>query len=134
MNTIFVDTSALIALGNKRDDLHQKAKRVRKALIQQKCAFLTTNAVLLELCNAFSAVPHRNSALQLINAIQQSKNWKCFEIDPLMKPGLELFRNRPDKEWSLVDCQSILVAQQFRVTDVFTNDHHFEQAGFNVLL
>jgi len=39
-----------------------------------------------------------------------------------------------DKEWSLIDCISIIIAEEFRITDIFSNDHHFEQAGFNILM
>ena len=108
MNSVFVDTSALIALGNKHDDLHEKAKKIRKAFIQSHQSFITTNAILLELCNTFSVLDLRNSAIQLVTAIRQSPNWYCVAIDPLMEAGIALFKQRPDKEWSLIDCQSIL--------------------------
>ena len=134
MSLIFVDTSALFALGNKQDDLHDKAKNIRNALIQAHQSFITTNAILLELCNTFSALNLRNGAIQLVTAIRQSPTWYCVAIDPLMDAGIELFKQRLDKEWSLVDCQSILVAQTYKITDIFTHDHHFEQAGFNILL
>ncbi len=39
-----------------------------------------------------------------------------------------------DKEWGFVDCTSILVAKDMGIKDVFSADHHFEQAGFNILL
>jgi predicted nucleic acid-binding protein len=51
-----------------------------------------------------------------------------------MLGGMELFKKRADKDWSLVDCISMLIAQERRITDIFTTDHHFEQAGFNILL
>ena len=39
-----------------------------------------------------------------------------------------------DKEWGLVDCTSIIVARDMGITEIFTTDHHFEQAGFTILL
>ena len=39
-----------------------------------------------------------------------------------------------DKEWSLTDCTSFVVMQEEGLTDALTTDHHFEQAGFTVLL
>lgn len=41
---------------------------------------------------------------------------------------------RPDKDWSLTDCISFLVMKDFGLTDAFTADHHFEQAGFTAWL
>ncbi len=96
MSLIFVDTSALIALGNKQDDLHDKAKNIRNALIQAHQSFITTNAILLELCNTFSALNLRNGAIQLVTAIRQSPTWYCVAIDPLMDAGIELFKQRPE--------------------------------------
>ena len=46
----------------------------------------------------------------------------------------QLWKSRPDKEWSLVDCSSFIVMQQRGLTEALTTDHHFEQAGFVRLL
>jgi predicted nucleic acid-binding protein len=48
--------------------------------------------------------------------------------------GMELYEGRPDKEWSLTDCISFAVMTERGVSDALTNDHHFEQAGFRILL
>ena len=48
--------------------------------------------------------------------------------------GIELYRNRPDKSWSLTDCISFVVMDREGVKDALTLDHHFEQAGFNAIL
>ena len=52
----------------------------------------------------------------------------------LFDAGVQLFANRPDKEWSLTDCISFVVMQQEGITQALTADHHFEQAGFQALL
>jgi len=41
---------------------------------------------------------------------------------------------RPDKEWSLTDCISSVAMNERNITDALTSDHHFEQAGFRILL
>ena len=45
-----------------------------------------------------------------------------------------LYSERLDKEWSFTDCTSFIVMNSMGLTDAFTSDHHFEQAGFNILL
>lgn len=47
--------------------------------------------------------------------------------------GLQLYRARPDKGYSLVDCISMQTMRREGLTDVLTNDKHFEQEGFNAL-
>jgi len=47
--------------------------------------------------------------------------------------GLNLYRARPDKGFSLTDCISMEVMRREAVTDALTNDRHFEQEGFRAL-
>jgi predicted nucleic acid-binding protein len=48
--------------------------------------------------------------------------------------GVNLYLQRPDKEWSLTDCISLVVMEEHGLHEALTSDHHFEQAGFTVLL
>ena len=52
----------------------------------------------------------------------------------LLQRGLELMRNRPDKDRSLTDCISFTVMTDARLKEALTGDRHFEQAGFVPLL
>lgn len=45
---IFFDTSALIAIGNKHDNFHLDALRIRNELKRKESYFVTTSAILLE--------------------------------------------------------------------------------------
>ena len=59
---------------------------------------------------------------------------RLFTDATLFAEAWALLQHRADKEWSLADAISILRMQQLGVTEVLTNDHHFEQAGFVRLL
>ena len=48
--------------------------------------------------------------------------------------GISLYQGRPDKQYSLVDCISMRWMRSLGIEDVLTNDRHFEQEGFNVLM
>jgi predicted nucleic acid-binding protein len=48
--------------------------------------------------------------------------------------GLQLYRARPDKGYSLTDCVSMQTMRREGLTEVLTNDRHFEQEGFHTLL
>jgi len=132
---LFVDTSALIALGSQADNLHQDSIKLFDHYSQQAQLFLTTNGVLLEFMNTFGIVKLRSNGLRIINEIMNSSEWRVIIIDQqLMELGLERFGQRMDKNWGLVDCISMIVAEQNNIRDIMTADHHFEQAGFNCLL
>jgi len=134
MKPVFADTSALIAVGNKDDAFHHKAVHFQKIFLKTKQPIITTNSVILELFNTFSQARHKHIAIYLLSLIKQSEQWICIPTDGLMAKGIELFEKRSDKNWSLVDCISMLVAEERGITDIFTTDHHFEQAGFRILL
>lgn len=135
MKPIFVDTSALIAIGNIRDSFHSQAVRVRNELRQFGRNFVTTNAILLEFGNTFSQVNLRPTAVKMIEAVRSSSKWKCVSTDEtLIERGFQKFKQINDKEWGLVDCISMIVSKDNEITEIFTTDHHFEQAGFNILL
>jgi uncharacterized protein len=48
--------------------------------------------------------------------------------------GLTLFENRPDKGYSLTDCISMNAMKAEGIGEVLSNDHHFAQEGFQVLI
>ena len=48
--------------------------------------------------------------------------------------GLRLYEQRPDKGYSLVDCVSMSTMRRQGIIEVLTNDYHFAQEGFKVLL
>ncbi len=67
MKSVFADTSALIAIGNKDDAFHHKAVHLQKELLKSKHLIITTNGVILELFNTFSQSRHKHIALCLFN-------------------------------------------------------------------
>ena len=75
MKPIFVDTSALIALGSKNDTYHQQSHRIHQQLIKDGVPLITTNAILLELANTFSVAHKKGISQSIINAIQHSSQW-----------------------------------------------------------
>lgn len=135
MQRIFVDTAALVALGNKRDNWHEQAVLISRQLTLIGCQFVTTEAVLLEVGNTFSQARFKSVALRLIDTARRSPRWQCFPVDlALLNDGLALFQSMSDKDWSLTDCLSIVVARQQSIDQIFTTDHHFTQAGLKILL
>jgi len=78
---VFVDTAAWLALVNKSDNAHQKAREMRDGLTRLQKYFVTTDYVLLEVANALCRISFRQAAVKLINSIHSTKNIQVVEID-----------------------------------------------------
>ena len=77
----------------------------------------------------------RTTLFQYIDSIRLASYVEVVHLDVAADAAAwELCKSRPDKAWSLVDCSSFVVMQQFEIPKALTTDHHFEQAGFVRLL
>jgi len=47
--------------------------------------------------------------------------------------ALDLYEARPDKQYSLTDCRSMVAMRSLGIAEVLTSDHHFAQEGFTIL-
>lgn len=104
-------------------------------LRQQKASLLTTEFVLIEVANALSAPAFRTQTIALIDGLRAMSSFSIIPASTtLLAEGWQLYCARPDKEWSLTDCTSFIVMQQENISQAFTSDRHFEQAGFVKLL
>jgi uncharacterized protein len=134
-NLVYVDAAGWIALVNRRDDLHTKAVRIYKQRLQEQCQFITASVVLLEVRNWLSPAPLRGLAIDLRHRIEQSSRIEVSHVTPeLYAEGWQLYNNRLDNDWGIIDCISFVRMRERNLTEALTSDHHFEQAGFKVLL
>ena len=132
MTTVFADSFYFFALVNDRDPAHQRAL----AFLQSyKGRMLTTGWVLTELGDGLASPANRTSFLTTLNLLRTEPNVTLVGCsDQLLDAGVDLYRERPDKSWSLTDCISFVVMQREGITEALTGDKHFEQAGFVALL
>ncbi len=132
---VFIDTAAFIGILVDKDENHKSAIEVMSDLRAKKARLFITEAVLFEFANALSAIEFRARVISFIDTLRKLTS---FEIVPtnadLFENALRLYRERPDKEWSLTDCASFVVMKERGINLAFTSDKHFEQAGFTRLL
>ncbi|MEO0771455.1 MAG: PIN domain-containing protein [Cyanobacteria bacterium J06649_4] len=135
MRAVFADTGYWIALLNKQDDLHEKAKKLSKSI--QPVHIVTSDMVLTEVLNDFSSRGDRlrASAIALAKDLQQSPNATVISTtDELFEAGLKLYECRPDKNWSQTDCVSFIIMKRKNISQALAYDKHFIQAGFSALM
>lgn len=132
MKAVFADTSFYLAVLNPRDAAHANAVEVGDRVERP---VVLSDFILLELGNALSAVRERELFSRLVPHLRSHPNVRIIPASrDLLDRGFQLFSCRVDKAWSLTDCTSFVVMQEEGLTDALTTDHHFEQAGFTVLL
>lgn len=135
MAEVFLDTSFAIALSSVTDQNHVRAVELTNQIETNKTRLVTTQAILLEIGNALSKQRYRAAAIQLLESLETDPSVEVVLLtNGLYKLAFNLFKQREDKEWGLVDCISFIVMQERGISDALTADTHFKQAGFRALL
>jgi hypothetical protein len=128
---IFIDTSFVLAFVNDTDQYHQTAVQLINKF--EHYPIVITDAVLLEIGNAL-ARNFKRQAIEIFEHFYTAKQVSIVHLTPaLLRRGFDLYRTYLDKSWGLVDCISFVVMRDMGITEVFTCDRHFVQAGFIIL-
>lgn len=131
MSAVFADTFFFLALLSGEEPAHARALAESKI----NRPVVTTEFIVLELGNACARAEDHADFLALVEGMRASPRIVVIPLGSmLMKRGLELMANRPDKDWSLTDCISLVVMEDEEIRDALTADGHSEQAGFKALL
>lgn len=134
-NRYFLDTSYAIALLIVNDEFHTTALQLRERLIAENSQIVTSQAIVLEIGNGLARKRYRHFAVEALELLERSPNIEVVSLtDELIAEATGIFRSRMDKEWSLVDCSSMVIMQNLGIELVLTTGRHFIQAGFRALL
>jgi predicted nucleic acid-binding protein len=132
MTRTFADTFFFLALLDSREPRHADAAAASR---EPQLHLITTEWVLAEFGDAYCHPEDRADFVALYRALIRHPRVKIIPADTrLFQRGVDLFEQRPDKEWSLTDCLSFLVMRDENITQALTGDRHFEQAGFVAML
>jgi len=135
LRTVLLDTSFILALENKDDPHHERAKALDRELLKEDGVLVLHWGVLLELADGYARVGRRARGLQLLTKFESEQGYRlCPITEALLREALSLYRARPDKDWSLTDCVSFMLMTQEGIAEALTADIHFRQAGFMALL
>jgi predicted nucleic acid-binding protein len=135
MRVVFADTGYWVALLNPRDDLHNKAINLSKAL--QPAHIVTSEMVLTEVLNDFSSRGEyfRQAAANLIRNLYRHPNTTIIPQTSIQfQAALTLYEQRADKEWSQTDCVSFKIMEEQIIAEALAYDRHFVQAGYTALM
>lgn len=130
--SVFVDTSALLAVLDADDINHRSAKETWKDLISRDELLVCTNYVLIE---TFALVQHRLG----MSAVRTFQDDICPVLivewvdESTHRAGVTGVLTALRKNLSLVDCVSFDVMRRLGIKSAFVFDPHFKEQGFNCI-
>ncbi len=130
--TIFVDTSALLALLDADDRNHSIAKQTWEEMVRKEESLKCTNYILIE---TFALVQHR-LGMDAVRTLQEdilplvSVEW-VGEQNHYSSVMALLVADR--RGLSLVDCASFETMMRLGLNTTFTLDRHFIEQGFRII-
>jgi predicted nucleic acid-binding protein len=132
---VFLDTNGWFAVLNEEDVLHSRAAILWLELSRARRPLLLTDWVVAETGNGLARTQARNRFVETVQQMLKTPRFRIVSVTPaLMERALLMYSDRPDKSWGLVDCASFILMQDEGISEAFTTDRHFEQAGFTCLL
>ncbi len=130
--TVFVDTSAFLAVLAADDEYHTMAAAIWRRLICDEEPLVTNNYVLIE---TLALLQHR-VGLQAVRAFQ-SKVMPSLIVrwvdETLHQQALTSILSANRRDLSLVDCASFQTMRLDGINRAFTFDQHFAEQGFQIV-
>lgn len=129
---VYVDTSAWIALHEPRDTNHGAAKRRLDALLKAQDVLVAGWHTMVELADGLARHYSQRAASTELERLLSSPRLRIEPSEPHGAAARELFGSRPNWGVDLSDCLSFTLMRAKSISRVFTYDHDFRKAGFEV--
>ena len=130
---ILLDTSALIALSDRKDKNHEKAVKFFKEVVK-RTRFVLPKHVLIEYIDGVTKRIGKGKAIEELENILNSKLVIIeFEKRRDWEKAIEYFKRYDDKEIDLTDCITFAIMERLKIKEAFTFDNDFKVHGFITL-
>jgi predicted nucleic acid-binding protein len=127
----YVDTSALIAFGDRSDSHHLLFRR----LFAEPPPLLTTALVVTEGHGWFLKRYDRTRALQFAAMIEEMKFLEVMTAGAdEVRAGTEILRRFADQDLTLVDAVGLHVMTECRTASCWSTDHHLGLTGVPLVI
>ncbi len=132
MNAVFLDTVGLVAMWNRADQWHEAAIAAFELIKSKRHSFVTTSYILLECGNTASRRIYRQQP-NLLRDYLVRRNEVIFPTVSDWDEAWKTYSTGDASQAGIVDQISFIVMRRLGIIEAFTNDKHFEAAGFHVL-
>lgn len=134
MKSVFIDTSAFVALRNSSEAEHERARAALAQLISEGVALFTSNYVFAETYTALMVRVGRSEAIEWGRRFRAGSAIDLVHLDrPTEERAWEILEGHEDKRWSYVDATSFALIERDGASEAFAFDAHFSQRGLQVL-
>lgn len=134
MKRVFVDTGAFVALRNRAESEHVRARRALRDLIDSGACLFTSNYVVAETYTALLVRVGRDEAIAWGYAFRAGSSVELLRVEEEMEDeAWSILVSHRDKSWSYVDATSFALMEREQINEAFAFDHHFAQRGLKMI-
>ena len=131
---MFVDTAAWVAAADAADAAGSAVRKARDQWLSDGGVLTTTDYVIDETLTTIRFRLGLDAAEAWWRMIDGSARLRIESIDEARRErALSLFFRYRDKRFSFTDCCSFVLMRELQIRRALTLDHHFRQAGFEVV-
>ncbi len=133
MRSVFVDTSAFVALRNAAEAEHEPARAALSALLAEGAALFTSNYVFAETYTALMVRVGRAEAIEWGRRFRASDAIELVRVESEVEGAAwKILERHDDKRWSYVDATSFALIERDGGGEAFAFDADFAQRGLRV--
>lgn len=130
MRSVFVDTSAFVALRNAAEAEHERAGATPSALLAEGVGLFTSNYVFAETYTALMVRVGREEAIEWRRRFRSSDAIELVRVEPAVGgTAWEILERHGDKRWSYVDATSFALIERDGGGEAIAFDAEFAQRG-----
>jgi hypothetical protein len=132
MSVVFLDTVGLIALWDTTDQWHALAEAAYQQIKTLRKSVVATTFILLECGNTAARRTFRSDVCALRQALEL-RNELIVPTEDDWKQAWVNYEQGMAAQAGIVDHVSFVVMRRLGIAEAFTNDRHFQAAGFTTL-
>lgn len=133
MRSVFIDTSAFVALRNESEAEHKPARKALAKLIEEGATLFTSNYVFAETYTALLVRVGREEAIEWGRRFRAGEAIGLVRVEPEVEDeAWAILESHEGRRWSYVDATSFALIERDGGGEAFAFDADFAQRGLRL--